>query len=141
MKDSDHLIKSFLRDTFGYHRRLKRFIKAPVYLQTLFHKKGYLNKAIIELDVNRLYATPMTTIKIPKEKPMMIINTGKVGIGYHFIEPEKIGSYDYCITQQQKLLLDDYYTEPRKPRKIIDQIQKRCFTINILSLLKLRMNH
>jgi hypothetical protein len=65
MKDSYDLMKSLLKDTFGYHGRLKSFIKAASYGQILFPKKSEINEAIMELDDNMLYATAMTNLRIP----------------------------------------------------------------------------
>jgi hypothetical protein len=72
MKDSYDLMKSLLKNSFGYHDILKRFIKAPSYGQILFHKKGDINETIVELDVNSLNASTMTIIKIPKDNPISI---------------------------------------------------------------------
>jgi hypothetical protein len=93
MKDIYDLMKSLLTNTFGYHGRLKRFVIAASYDQILFHKKACINEAIVELDVNRLYGTSMTTIKIPKGKPREIItNTGKVCVDEYYTTKQQI----YC---------------------------------------------
>jgi hypothetical protein len=44
MKDSYDLMKSLLQDTFGYHGRLRWFIKAASYGQILFHKKNEIKE-------------------------------------------------------------------------------------------------
>jgi hypothetical protein len=72
MKDSCDLMNSLLKDTLGYHDRLNSFINNASYGQILFHKKGEIMEATVELDVNSLYATAMTTIRIPKGKPKEI---------------------------------------------------------------------
>jgi hypothetical protein len=73
MKGSYDLMKSLLKDIFGYYGRLKRFIKAASYSQIIFHKKGEINDLIVYLKVNCLYAAAMTTLRIPKGKPRDII--------------------------------------------------------------------
>jgi hypothetical protein len=65
MKDSCDLMKSLLQDSFGYHGRLRSFIKAASYLQILFHKKGEIKEGLVELNVNSLYAAAMTLLRIP----------------------------------------------------------------------------
>jgi hypothetical protein len=66
MKDLYDLMKSLLIDTFEYNGQLKRFFKAASRGQNLFHEKGNINEAIVELEVNGMYAPAMTVIKIPK---------------------------------------------------------------------------
>jgi hypothetical protein len=67
---------------------LKRFIKATSYGQILFHKKGVINEAIVELDVKSVYATAMRNIKILKGKTKKInVDTGNVNIDDYFTQP------------------------------------------------------
>jgi hypothetical protein len=47
MKDTFDLMKRILLGSYGFHGRLKQFIKGPSYGQILFHKKGDLNEKIV----------------------------------------------------------------------------------------------
>jgi hypothetical protein len=82
MKDSCDLMKSLLKDTLGYHDRLNSFINHASYGQILFHKNDEIMEATVELNVNSLYATAMTTIRISKGKPKEI-NTEPRNSGFN----------------------------------------------------------
>jgi hypothetical protein len=66
MKDIYDFMKGLLTDTFGYHWRLKSFIKAASYVNIQFTKNSDINEVIAEVDVNSLFATVMTKIKIKR---------------------------------------------------------------------------
>jgi hypothetical protein len=72
MKKSDNLIKRLLNDTFEYYVRLERNIKLAYSSHILFHKKGEIKEAIVELNVNSLDSRAITTIRIPNRKSMII---------------------------------------------------------------------
>jgi hypothetical protein len=54
---------------------LRWFIKAASYGQILFHKKNEIKEGWVELDVNSLYVTAMTSLRIPKGKPKEVVIT------------------------------------------------------------------
>jgi hypothetical protein len=66
MKDSFDLMKMLLKDIFGYHDILKRLIKPISYRLYLFHNKEDINEAVVEIAINSLCLTAITTRKIPK---------------------------------------------------------------------------
>jgi hypothetical protein len=77
IKDSHDVMKELLTDNFGYHRRLKSFIKGAFYGQILIHQKVCINEVNVELDVNSLYESSMATRKIPKGKQKFLTDRGK----------------------------------------------------------------
>jgi hypothetical protein len=74
MKETFDLMKRVLLGSYTFHGRLKQFIKGASDGQILFHKKGDLNEKIVELDVNSLYGTAMTKIKVVMSKPKVIFD-------------------------------------------------------------------
>jgi hypothetical protein len=72
MDGSYKLINSLLKDSYTYHRLLKKFIKKASYGHILFHSKINTNESLGELDVNSLYAYIMTKLSSVNGNPKII---------------------------------------------------------------------
>jgi hypothetical protein len=148
MKDCYSLMKSLLKDTFGYDDRLKMCIKAASYGHILFYKKGEINEENVELDVNSLYSTAMTTIRIPKGKPRDI-NTETLNSGFNrssafFIEvvigsliPKHYSRFKVCSRYViDNIVYQDLITYQNAKIKIIRGIYWEENTIDTADIIK-----